>query len=359
MEILIVGGSNSVMKQGYSDQLAILLDQPDIIELTGSKTWIKNLSVGANSAMRGLETLKSADLDSVDILVLEYFINDLPMFSRDGAEFWLACYEGMIRYALSVNPRLRIVPLMLGRRDKRFYTIQEDMRDSMRALAEKYNLKLVDFDQFAHQHLTYQNQFTALYSDGAHYQRPQITSLIASQILLKILGTFSTPASDLDPSTVTPLNPVTFEGARAIDLVALAPEKFDRVRFHNSRYDVTAIALPVGEELHLPTDLCLLSISYVSAPTSGRMQIIPTDMSGVLVNTLHKKVQDGAFPFLLKTTPLAAWIKRPLSNLGPIALAAVAQGDSSKTPVIKEYNMIENAGDMAQAVYLVSAMAKG
>jgi len=150
MNILIVGGSNSVMKHGYSDQLADLLDRPDMITLTGSKAQITNLSVGANSAMRGLETLKGADLDGIDLLILEYFINDLPVFSRDGAEFWLACYEGMIRYALSMNPRLRIMPLMLGRRDKQFYAIQNGMRDGMTGLAEKYDLKRVDFDQFAH-----------------------------------------------------------------------------------------------------------------------------------------------------------------------------------------------------------------
>lgn len=116
MKLLVIGGSNSLMKRGYVEELDRLVQAENVHGITQ----IDNVSVGANGCIRGLESAKLSKIKNYDVVVIEYFINDFQIISRDGVGFWLSSYEGLIRYILSENPAIIIAPLLLGRRDEIF-----------------------------------------------------------------------------------------------------------------------------------------------------------------------------------------------------------------------------------------------
>jgi hypothetical protein len=359
MIILIVGGSNSVMAPGYTTQLEDLLARSDIADLVGTQAKVTNLSVGANSSIRGLETLKQTDLGNFDMFILEYFINDFSLANRDGIEFWLSCYEGMIRHILSVRPQARILPLLLGRRDKTFFPRQRSMRKHMASLADTYGLRLVDFDSFAHESLTYRNQFRNLYDDGNHLKRPQITALIASHLVLAILAELASPPVHRLPDEITPLAIAPFDDAQTLDANAVAPVDLPRIRFVNSRYDVSAVAMSAGTQLKLPSGVSPISISFVAAPDAGQLRIGSDSLPNIQINTLHKRVKDGDFAFLLKTLAIAPLWNAVEGRGKPITLWTVQASDQDVASLtVNEFNMIQNTSTTPQTVYLVSLLVR-
>jgi hypothetical protein len=103
---LILGGSNSLKRGGYTDTLRRTLRDVTFV----------NLAVGATPCVMGLERCAEVADDHFDVVIIEYLINDFGLGGPEGLPLWRAGYEGLMREVLRLWPEARIVAVQLGRR---------------------------------------------------------------------------------------------------------------------------------------------------------------------------------------------------------------------------------------------------
>src|SRR5262245_57074961 len=114
INVLFLGGSNTMMKSGYSGETVKALSE--YFELGR----VDNLAIGGSAVGMGLYTslgLKSPD--AYDVIFLAYSISDysfVKMRSRIGA--WRWAFENLLLELRHSNPDARIYPLLFGRRGK-------------------------------------------------------------------------------------------------------------------------------------------------------------------------------------------------------------------------------------------------
>ncbi len=78
------------------------------------------MAVGGTTSAYGLFRLKSGDaLEQSDLLIIEYALNDAFIYGDERRQFrhWARIYEGILRHALTRNPRLKICTLVFGARN--------------------------------------------------------------------------------------------------------------------------------------------------------------------------------------------------------------------------------------------------
>jgi hypothetical protein len=174
-KIILLGGSNTVMKAGWSLHLA---DQ------IGDKHEIVNLACGAASTLMGLyRFLRHADQFAPgDIVIWEYALNDQSYFmARQPAEVLLAHVKWLVR--LCHERQLRFVPLILHPRpwyakgqDKRYYA-------GLEAYFSAAGLTPVSDAPMVQKMLAKGASLTRLYQDEAHFRlKHQIVRRLAKQV---------------------------------------------------------------------------------------------------------------------------------------------------------------------------------
>lgn len=349
LRVLILGGSNSVMDPGYMPAFEEQLQ-------TVRKVSVSNLAVGANSCLTGLEKAKTTDPSAFDVVVIEYFINDFPLYYQQGEAFWLATYEGLLRYLLSKNPTLQVVSLLLGRRDEKFYAVQDGMRAHLNTMAERYGINILDFDELAKSKHS-DAMFTKLYSDGLHYARPSTTEWVGAELAKRVATLSQQTPQPRIISTIPPLSPHPFTAAQSVRFDAVAPPEFERRDLSNSRYQTQVVHLPQDSQMTLQPNGPLLSISYASTPDTGQLVMTTGTRPPEILYTLHREVETGQFRMLLKTTcvtgePLS---ETEISSPAPLRLSVektVAPRNGVK--VFKDSQMIANQAPGKKAVYLES-----
>lgn len=182
MNILVIGGSNSLLKDGYVQQLERAL------AARGPVT-IRQLSVGATSSLAAIGRLfdTAAEVGQVDVILYEYAINDAGHFAwrPDGVRSWLLCLHLLLKAAAQLHPDAVFVPLVFAMRryaapatPDPFYAAQVE---SFAALA----LPVIDMRRWLAD-LFLDAPPAWLYGDEAHYATPYATALIGCEIARRL-----------------------------------------------------------------------------------------------------------------------------------------------------------------------------
>lgn len=301
MRILFVGGSNTVMTNGYVTTFSRTLSSV----LKSKELEIVNLGVGGNSSIHGVEIMKSTkDLGKFHFLVIEYCVNDASLASNTSWQSWQSAYEGLIRIALAENPQIRVYLLAFGRKgaepgkgQSRIFSHLPKLRAFYRKCG--YFVGLIDIDRYLRE-LTANDAktFNALYMDGAHYSRPITTELIGLYLAhaMRPLKAQSAPSAPLPP----PLCPSTFDQTGLGEFSDLAPA-LPRHQFKNSRYTFDTTILEPGSSLTLTIPGSLVAFSFASAGSGATLLVEEEGEAPITLYTRHHEAGIRAkFTFLIR-----------------------------------------------------------
>lgn len=297
MKILFIGGSNTVIRNGYSNCLTDLLVKSGI-----SRDQISNFAVGANSSVHGLQVLKTViNLSDVEILFIEYCINDFELISKSGDAIWFGSVEGIVRFALSCNPSMQIKFIMLGRRKDSYW--QKKIHNNIKRIAsyygERHNVGYIDVDMHLKERAISTNtDYTAYFSDNVHYKTTNVTDIIANYIMENIDLSINLKVGDIPD----PLMANNFEGAIVFAAQQIISDK-EIIIMGNSRFKESVVAIKLGDSVKITLPGPIISIAFCSASEACRASIEEEGEIPVLFETLHEAVNQGAFQFLIKTVP--------------------------------------------------------
>jgi hypothetical protein len=297
----VIGGSNTVMEPGYFGQmLAAAARQGVTLDI------VENMAVGGTTSAYGLFRLKTSDaLERSDLLIIEYTLNDAFIYGDERRQFrhWARIYEGILRYALGRNPRLKICTLILGARNGSWLSSVPSLDAGIRYLSDWYGTIVVDISRdlmrrFGREVVT----DPGFYVDQGHYARPVATAMVADLAADGLIAGLAASGSAhvLPP----PVDPDHFADAGVIDVPALfaaAPDA-SLVEYHNRRFAFTAIDIA---RHRVEIDLSggkLLGVFHMSAPNMTPLMLARGEI-GYHCSLQKAGVRDGKFKFLAGMLP--------------------------------------------------------
>jgi hypothetical protein len=189
MNILVVGGSNSLLKGGYVHQLE------QALAARGPVT-VRQLSVGATSSLAAIGRLCETPADGpVDVILYEYAINDAGHFAwrQDGVASWLLCLHLLLKTAARLYPDAVFVPLVFSMQRHAALSAPNPFHDAQIAAFAALELPAIDMRRYLAD--LFLGQPPAwLYGDEAHYAAPQATMLVACEIARRLPGILDSAA---------------------------------------------------------------------------------------------------------------------------------------------------------------------
>lgn len=343
--ILFLGGSNTVMKNGYSDaMIACLADS------RGPVGRVVNLAAGGNSTIHGLMLAKERqDLADFDVVVIEYGVNDVKLAGLGAIEIWKAATEGLLRHLLTIRPDVHVVFVLFGRQEMRksyMYRPADLTLTIAGAYSAERQVTVVDIDHLLRDVLFPDaTEFAQLFSDGSHYRRPQIARLVGALVASRVTGAPRRDGRELPE----PVFPGHFAESELVDLVP-DPALADRV-FANSRYNIPTRRIGLGETVTLDLPGPIAGIEFVSLPTGATLRVSEEGETPFALHTRHSRTQSARFPFLLRCQALE---HRPWPTLarGPRRVTLEALPTAPADEVKKALNMVAAGPGAAEGVYL-------
>lgn len=293
---VVIGGSNTVMRSGYLSMLQNCLrgsglDLDISLNLAIGNTTIQT---GLMKLVENLEILKEADL-----LLIEYTLNDTSVYSKSlqGFQRWLKYMEGAIRLARSVNPSIKIVPLVFASRTGVHRQSLNILHAGVQFIAKHYGITSVDVNaNLVRRFGPGVFEAPSVYGDTAHYQRPIFTTIVAEIISEQISAYLHESASAGD--LPNPIDVNHYGGAKVIlsgDLDKLPTEGFK-----NKVYDVVAVDLGKGA-IDIEIDGgTLLAANYVCTDDISHCYVCANGQWYQLA-TMQPSMEEPKFKFLLST----------------------------------------------------------
>jgi hypothetical protein len=343
--ILFLGGSNTVMKNGYVDGvIACLTDS------RGPAERVVNLATGGNSIVHGLMLAKQRqDLADFDIVVIEYGVNDVKLAGVGAIEIWKAATEGLLRHLLTIRPDVHVVFVLFSRQEMRksyMYRPAELTLTIAEAYAAERQVTVVDIDHLFRDLLFPDaKQFADLYEDASHYRRPRVARIIGALIASSVTGAPRRDGRELPE----PVFPHHFARSEIVDLVA-DPALADRV-FVNSRYNIPTRRIGLGEKVTLDLPGPIAGIEFVSLPTGATLRVSEEGEAPFAMHTRHSETGSERFPFLLRGRALE---HRPWATLarGPRRVTLEALSTAPAEGMRKAPKMVAARPGAAEGVYL-------
>jgi hypothetical protein len=302
MRIIVVGGSNTVMNPGWLPAFLRKLEEREGLRLS----IVSNHATGNTTIGYGLYRLVSDPaLAEADALIIEYAINDEFAYISDaGRTHWARLYEGVIRYALSINPRLKIFSLIFETKTVATASGIPRISSGISYISEWYGVGYVDItreiiQRFGAGMLTEREFYVD--NDSAHYGRslgvPLIVDIIAEAFLRLAVADRSTAALP------HPIDINECSGARAFDVSQFAKrEGFDTTQYGNSRFQVEAFDLARRSfRIRLKRGR-LLGIEYVCARNTAPFYISLENRIWEC-DPMKDGVKNGTYSFLLSHMP--------------------------------------------------------
>lgn len=294
---IVLGGSNTVMRPGYITELPSAYSKHGI-----SLTIQGNLAVGNTLSLMGLITLKENEdsLKSVDALFIEYTLNDTDIFRLYKGTFedlrkWQAAVEGTIRYARTINPFLKIIPIILAAKDGIHRTMINPLHSGLCYLSDYYNLCVADVNMsFTKRFGKAYGDLTGVYQDFGHYSRPIFTSL-AAEYIAEATHSYLL-ANRVEFILLSSISDRCYEimgSVRADLVIGLRSDKFK-----NYLYDETTFDLATGDiELTIENG-APVAIKYVCTEDISRLYVFNND-KWYLCNTLQPGMEEPKYKFLV------------------------------------------------------------
>jgi hypothetical protein len=291
IKAVLVGGSNSLIRSGYVGATVDSCARRGIdFKIIG------DLPVGASTILFGLFNLKqSAAVADADILIIEYGLNDVSIYGEDRKllQHWGRAYEGAIRYAKSINPKIRILSVILeGKVPNRLRKLNY-VTAGIHYLSHVYDLGIADVGRYLREVFGANAAHTSLYRDTNHYSSPVVTTMIGDFIGGKIEKLLKeAPVQRGLPPAVDETN---LENA---GIVTIADIPGEDVRYENSRVQVDARNL-AGRRVSFDLEGGkLLAVFYVCDLQSSRLYLQKNDQT-YAADMMRVGVREGKFRFLL------------------------------------------------------------
>ncbi|WP_374650928.1 SGNH/GDSL hydrolase family protein [Dongia sp.] len=333
----IVGGSNTVMEPGYLSQMLAAAARRGI-----DLDIVENLAVGGTTSAYGLFRLKAGDaLDRSDLLIVEYALNDAFIYGDERRQFrhWARIYEGILRYALTRNPRLRICTIVLGARNGSWLGSVPAIDAGIHYLSDWYGTACIDISRglmrkFGRQVVT----DPAFYVDQGHYARPIATAMVAD---LAADGLAAALAREGGTALPPPVDPDHFAEAGIVDVPAIfaAVKDAPLAEFHNRRFAFSAIDL-ARHRLSLELEGGkLLGVFHMSTPDVAPLALTRGDTS-YRCSLLKGGVRDGKFKFLAAMLPCEFLYGADL--LQPAGAESFALARADDDPALKPHVAKDN-----------------
>jgi len=246
--LIITGGSNSVMREGWTAHL----DLPE--------GWqVENLSIGAASTLMALyRLLAAAPLRAGDVVVWEYALNE---YNHWRAGFSLAVLADQLHWLMGMcrDAGARLQPVIMYTQQQHEDGGQDDYVIALRALLAEAGLDPICCNDV----LAASGGATGsagLYSDPAHYRvdHPILTTL-AAQVARRVVAGPAVPA--LDPPS---------QRGRRVWLVDSFAD-MSSARFANSRIACTEYPLRAPHAIALTGRL--LGVIVIAAPNGGGLTL--------------------------------------------------------------------------------------
>ncbi|MBS7542998.1 SGNH/GDSL hydrolase family protein [Ancylobacter oerskovii] len=349
MNLLFVGGSNSVMNPGY---VSYTLDH---LRAAGHEILSHNISVGANNCLIGLEQVRLfGDLSKIDKVVIEFAVNDYKMVTPRSLQTWQRGYEGLIRYILSQNPHVEIYNLLLAPRDTlapRIARLRQGLQAITRHYARGASVFLVDFDAYLRRRVDNNPaELRKFYEDSTHYRRPKGAAVVARYLAHALMRQVVPVPARLPPA----LCANTFDASRLYDLSAMDHAV---VRdFRNSRFQRRSHQLMPGQKLVVNLPGPLITLSFLATSNSQPLLIEEEDEAPVFIYTAHASMVPTPHKFLIKNFVLGGRQWSIPGALGPrkVTLTAIDNQEVSEPlkALLADRNNMIPPSDQGGAVYL-------
>jgi|GEM_PF-5663357 len=338
MNFLFVGGSNTLIKNGYVEKFQTLYK-----EHTKKEISVTNIAIGANSSIHGIELLKKRqDLNQYDCIVVEYVVNDYAISTETTIHTWRQAYEGLLRFLIkNCNPQARIINLVLGRRDKHTLQRQRILTEEISGFVEKYKfhfqIEILDITKMLLQNFDVsKGLYASLYQDDAHYSTPFGSTLIGSLLLNHVLS----EVENIKIGTpILPENKSTFEQSVVLD----AADFSESIRvFENSRLHIKAMTINGQSSFELEIPGSLIAFSYISTFDCLSLVVSEEGEEPFLIDCRHSWPKSDHSRFMLKNFSLdwKSWEDEPKPR--KLKFTAITEQNRKKTGVkkyIRQHNI--------------------
>lgn len=308
VNILFLGGSNTMMKNGYAVELVKALG--DYFEIGR----VDNLAIGGSKIGMGLYTTLRLAPEPYDLIFSSYSITDFGFMKfKSKVEVWRWAFENLLGHLRQHSPQARVHNLLLGRRDKHEDKIQRKLFKVSREISDQYGVQTINVDEYLHGLLPPDASDKALYEDASHYARPVVSALAGNYIARIVVGTefrMQCGTATAMPGPAAPA-PCRVQQSDHALFNGLGEEQI----FRNSRHEIKAVALRLDEswkEITVPGSL--MQLNYVSTQNSARIVIDEDGEEPVAFDTLHRRADNGEFSFLIRCL-LFSWKKPPSGDV--------------------------------------------
>ena len=185
LKVAVVGGSNSVMRSGYTKYL------PEYIaDNTSKKVKLSHFALGGVTSFFGaIQNSRYNIAKSHDIIFFEYCVNDRGALNDSKYTFRMVgmAVEGFIRQAKSMNPNCIIIILIFGTNLPNYYNNCCQISAMYENIAQRYEIPVINITEIllAQKGINFVKK---LYKENepAHYSRPYGTKIIAKVIAEQI-----------------------------------------------------------------------------------------------------------------------------------------------------------------------------
>ncbi|VWB14931.1 hypothetical protein BME24068_00531 [Burkholderia metallica] len=306
MRVAIIGGSNSVIANGYIGRFASHLSA-----ISGNEVTLDNISVGGTTSLTSIGRLQEIT-EVPDVIVLEYSLNDTGHLNHrpDGADLKRLFLEIFFNAAAERFPDATIVPLILSAQPFYRTDIHNQIYDAEIAWYRDRGISFVDtrswfFDTFGWPIPSF------VYSDEAHYHRGCTVAMIGTLLAERVnalwqrgpkLGELTRPISL--PGTQTRLKP-RFASAKEIAVQTGTGGKL--VRIENRHVKADCLTLTAGEQLAIPVSGIPIAVSLASTNAHWYAEL-EHDGRPVALSTRYQDIPEGKFiyssiPLLMESNP--------------------------------------------------------
>ncbi|WP_170606527.1 SGNH/GDSL hydrolase family protein [Ruegeria arenilitoris] len=295
MKICVIGGSNSLMADGYVRPAIEMLKNRARCDIE-----LANVSIGGTFSHFGIWQLlsKRPHLDA-DVIVVEYVLNDAELSAFRSVLNWSKTYEGLVRKLRTEAPRAQIIcPLLVNRRMASKPKLSSLVSGAV-MINMRYGIETIDVNQEIIQRCPMGSPRDAegWYRDLSHYAKPfqiMIGEMLASRIAA---GAGRSCARD-----TLPVNLDHFAEARSAVQEGIfdniVPPEFERKSFQNRLVEETAALVPEGKSFGFKLTGEIVALIIVSTRQDGILVYHHADKS-VNVGIYRKAFAKSRFDFLM------------------------------------------------------------
>jgi hypothetical protein len=297
MHLLLIGGSNLVIKKGFTSFLEFYLRNFGAVPAVE----MKNISIPGTMSMFGVSNfLKEPLADDYDHILIEYAINDYDLFKKLPA-LWESAFAVLLAEVQKRYPSRPKTVVILGRRDWKYRTIQSQIHHAMRYLAAQRGFDVFDVDTLVQSPQFEGQVFRELYFDGAHYKPPMVTNYIAAVCALHIISKRHGRASNAPTAPSPGCSLKYFDFTEDIQ----APGSIEE--FRSERYLARSRQLDASHALDFEVPGLPCGLSFIAARDVSSV-LLEIDGKKSILHMLHRDCPPyGKCKFLIRHIPFY-WI---------------------------------------------------